>query len=447
MKRDPALNFDFIPYWTIPFRFFLTAPMFAMAAGLSLMLLGVQALAQEDVFLWQSRWLKEVIYTLHLLTLGTISMVMAGALFQVTSVVGGTMLPGGKASAATVHSLLVAGTVLFLVAMLGGGAWLYAAAACSLLSGFTILALSGLVAIQRSHRHSPTLGAMRLSLISLLTTVLIGTLLLVMNGFPEWFGFDRRWTDVHLTWALAGWVGLLIVGVSFQVIPMFHVTPSFALRLQQWLPLMTFGAVILVSVAAFFFSGEILFLIAKAVLLCCYGVYAVAVIRLLEKRKRKIEDITVQFWKTAAICLFLFILTQLLLALNLFEAWGARIWLIGGVFLVYGSVLSVIAGMLQKIVPFLSYLHMQRFCNGDFEAIKSLPHMRAILKINHSRWFFRLHLASLVALLLMIMVPRLTLLAGIIVCMQFGLLLFIVARVALMVRAAEHGSLSRANGS
>ncbi|WP_250655136.1 hypothetical protein [Alkalimarinus coralli] len=442
MKRDASLNFDFVPYWTIPYRFFLTAPLFAVAGGIALVILGAQLLWDGNEVLWQSRWLKEVIFTLHLITLGTITMVMVGALFQITTVVGGRLLPGGKVVPAIVYSSLVLGVLLFLAAMLNRYTWLYAGAALFIVFALLLLSCCGLIAIGKAQRRSPTLLSMRLAIVSLLITITIGGGLLLMNGYPDVVGFDRRWTDFHLLWALAGWVGLLIMGVSFQVVPMFHVTPSFSQRLQSWMPVLTFTNILITSAVAFFYPGGMLAAIAMGGLLACFAVYAGCLWRLLGKRKRKIEDITVLFWKTAIISLALFIVMQCLSGFGLFDHWGDKSWLVRGVILIFGVIVSVLGGMLQKIIPFLSYLHMQRFCAGNFEAIKALPHMRAILKIKHSRYFFRLHLMSLGLLIMMIIVPELTLLAGLSVCVEFSLLFFITARVAVMVWSAEHKPLA-----
>lgn len=447
MKRDATLNFDFVPYWTIPFRFFLTAPLFALLAGAVLSFLGGAFLLGGDLALWQSRWLKEVVFTLHLTTIGTVTMVMVGALFQITSVVGGRLLPGGQVVPTIIHSCLTVGAILFLVAMLSSVHWLFAAAACVILMGLVLLVGSGLWAISRAERSSPTLMAMTLSLISLFVMVCVGAGLLLMHGYPEIVGFDRRWTDFHMYWALVGWVGLLIIGVSFQVIPMFHVTPSFNLRFQYWWPVLIFIGLVVTTTINFFDVGEGVSSIAKAVLLGFFGVFGVYVWRLLDKRKRKIEDVTVLFWKTAVISLLMFIVLQFILELESagfgwVELKDDRVWLASGILLIFGVIVSVIGGMLQKIIPFLSYLHMQRFCAGDFEAIKSLPHMRAILKIQHSRYFYRLHLASLASLMLMIVIPAATLIAGLSICIEFSLLFYMTIRVVAMIRKAERNSLS-----
>lgn len=368
-------------------------------------------------------------------------MVMTGALFQMTSVVGGHLLPGGARVAAVVYGGLTVGSVLFLMAMIEGRPMLFLAAACSLVLAVGVLAVCGLIAIKRARRYTPTLMSMKLSLVSLLVMISVGAGLLLMYGYSDTFGFDRRWTDFHLLWALAGWVGLLIMGVSFQVIPMFHVTPSFNIHFQRGLPVVTFISLIAASLSGFLYPKESLFYLFLSLLLICFFTFSVYVWRLLNQRKRKLDDVTVSLWRVAVISFLAFIILQA--ASTLVDVESDQVWLLSGVLLVYGGVMSVIGGMLQKIIPFLSYLHMQRFCAGDFNAIKALPHMRAILKQQHSKYFYRLHVASLALLSLMMVVPQLTVLAGLVVCVEFMLLFYMVARVAVMVKRAENKHLAK----
>ena len=65
------LTLEQTPPLSVPFRFFLTAPLFGILAAL--LLLG------SDPTIFSSRWSLEVIMLTHLLTLGFISRVIFGA--------------------------------------------------------------------------------------------------------------------------------------------------------------------------------------------------------------------------------------------------------------------------------------------------------------------------------------------------------------------------------
>src|SRR4051794_18597510 len=105
------MQFEKSPPLTVPFRFFLTAPLFAMAAALLLSWQGPAALA--------SRWSPFALALTHLLTLGFLMMSMAGALLQILAVVTGIVVPRLRLTSIVVHAALTAGT-----ALLAAGFWL-----------------------------------------------------------------------------------------------------------------------------------------------------------------------------------------------------------------------------------------------------------------------------------------------------------------------------------
>ncbi|HEY5791152.1 MAG TPA: hypothetical protein VIX81_11035, partial [Gammaproteobacteria bacterium] len=99
----PGLSLDQAPPLAAPFRFFLTAPLFGLAAALFLLWSGADALA--------TRWSAAALVLTHLLTLGVLSMVMFGALLQMLPVVAGSPVAHPRLVAGAAHALLVAGTV------------------------------------------------------------------------------------------------------------------------------------------------------------------------------------------------------------------------------------------------------------------------------------------------------------------------------------------------
>ena len=66
---------------------------------------------------------------------------------------------------------------------------------------------------------------------------------------------------------------------------------------------------------------------------------------------------------------------------------------------IYFYLLSVIQGMLLKILPFLSYTHLQQRCLTNFLAMQFIPHMHDFLSKKHGQWLFYLHILSGVFLL------------------------------------------------
>ena len=86
MLSTAGLSLEQAPPIGVPFRFFLTAPLFTLAAGL--------LLAWQGEDLMASRWTPGALTGAHLIALGFLSQVMCGALFQMLPVLAGSRVPG-----------------------------------------------------------------------------------------------------------------------------------------------------------------------------------------------------------------------------------------------------------------------------------------------------------------------------------------------------------------
>ena len=389
--RMKGLTLDTIPPIHLPFRFFNTAPWMGMLAALVLLS------GAERAF--STQWSPELLGITHLLTLGFMTMVMLGAMFQLVPVISGRMIPGGTIVATLVHLLLLAGVLLLVAGFYWQAYWLFAWALPVLLAAFiTFLGALGSLLLRRIG-GGDSIYCIRFSALSLLITVVLGAARSAnFAGFPEPLGLANI-TNIHLAWGLLGWVLLLVMGVSYQVIPMFHVTPSYPTALARTLPAVVFLSLLLLTLI----DNTVVQALVVVALCTAAIVYASYTIGLLNKRKRKIPDITARFWRLSLICLMA---STLLLAgfyfaghLFLSAELQQRAPIIIGILMIYGFAGSVIMGMLQKIVPFLSYLHLQRRCMTNFELLKTLPHMGEIISEPRSRWQFRLHLSALLLLL------------------------------------------------
>ncbi|MEO8600318.1 MAG: permease, partial [bacterium] len=195
------LSFDQTPPVSVPLRFFLTAPVFAIIASLLLIWYGPQAL--------ESRWVPLTLTLTHLLTLGFLATAMVGAVVQILPVVAGVHLPRAQLTAGIVHFFLVVGTAALAGAFLLAQPLLFKLALLFL--GFAFLWLLGasVFGLWRVSDASATLWAIRLALIALLVTVILGATL--ASVFAWTFGLPLvELTDMHARWGLLGWVGLLV---------------------------------------------------------------------------------------------------------------------------------------------------------------------------------------------------------------------------------------------
>lgn len=174
------------------------------------------------------RWSPSVLTITHLLTLGFMAMVMIGALFQVFPVVMGIGIPGGRTVAGLVHVAFSLGTVLLAAGLIPvSWPWVMPVALSLLAGAFLLLLVSLAIGLVVARGNASIHLAVGAALMALLVTVVLGLLLGAGYGEGVGPGLDRRWTDLHAVWGLLGWAGLLVVGLAYEVVPMFQATPAY----------------------------------------------------------------------------------------------------------------------------------------------------------------------------------------------------------------------------
>lgn len=381
MTPQSGLSFDQAPPILVPFRFFFAAPLFAVLAAAVLLWQGPEML--------QSRWLPPFFALTHLMTLGFLGMTMMGAMFQMLPVVAGAPVARPVAISLTVFGLVAAG-----VSALAGGFLLASSGLMKLalgLLGVGFALFAGAVGLSLSRASvNATARSMRLAVIALVFTVTLG-LVLVSNYSWNWWLVERvRFTTLHLAWGLLGWVGLLVMGVSYQVVPMFQLTPAFPKRLTAWLGGSLFA--LLAAWSLLMLAGFESFapIVGGAVALG-FALFAVATLRLQRQRRRKLSDVTLLFWRFGLSALLL--TSALWLVGQFVPYWGdGQVYpVLLGMLFIAGFAVSVVNGMLYKIVPFLIWFHLQGRMVGTGA---KLPNMREILPENKMRRQMWLHFAA-----------------------------------------------------
>ncbi len=316
-----------------------------MAAGLLILIDG------GDLFI--SNWGTATIALTHLFTLGWLAMVMMGSFYQMVPVLVGGTVPFINVSR-IVHALFTAGVLFFASGLYLPSPWLTAAAMVLLAAAFILFILQIAVSILKVEADRPTVVAMRVSVAALVVTVILGVYFSGAHAelweFPE----NREvLTVTHLSMGLFGWVGGLIMGVGFHVIPMFYMTPQFPTdRAYLILGLHAF-TLILLPVALLSGFGWVwtvpLWIPGFAAAL----LFAWTIFSLAGARKRKIVDAALRSWKAGLVMLPL-----ALLALLAYQVTGDdRFVFFFGLLFILGFALTITVGMLYKIVPFLVWFH------------------------------------------------------------------------------------------
>jgi len=382
-----GLSLDQAPRLSIPAIFFLTIPIAVLAAGCILIASGVVALSTP--------WAPQTLALAHAGTLGVLAMAMAGALYQMTPVIAGTPVPFTPL-AHLVHALLLAGLAGFLWRLLGGPVFAMSAAIISLTMAFLAFLLPLGWALARPATQNETVQGMRLAVVSLAVVTLIG--LVMARGYAgDNFPAARvLWVQIHLTLALLGWVGGLIMSVSWQVIPMFYLAPPVSKTTMRWL----FGLLLCGLVLPFtsllvdggsdrlLLPGQLAALGAVPAALVIWLVHPVLILRNITLRKRKRSDASLLFWRAGLIS------ALLMIPVTLAALWlpDPRWQILFGWMAIWGWAAMIMHGMLSRIVPFLVWFHRYSPRVG----LEPVPSMRSLLSQRRIQIGFTLHLSSLV---------------------------------------------------
>lgn len=394
---ERVLSFDHTPTLSVPLRFFLSAPLFAAAAALLLLWQGPEALA--------SRWSPVTLALTHLMTLGVLASVMTGALLQILPVVFGASIPRPDVSASLIHVGLTLGTIALVTGFLLQQAIFFQIAIVLLLLALGGFAAIGLGALWRMPGKNDMLTTVRLSLASLAATVVLGSTAAAMFAWPQSEGRPlvpplpmTDLTNLHASWGLLGWVGLLIAGIAYQVVPMFQVTPQYPSRFTRWFARVLFLLLVMWSLLVALAPERPLFikLVLTEFLYGGYVAFALTTLYLLWQRKRPKPDPTTLFWRLALFnllaCIGCWIIGELLPQVSNAPAFPVVL----GVLFIIGFAFTVINGMLYKIVPFLVWYHLQ---NSSQAGGVRAPNVKQVLPDNMALGQLCLHAAAFVLLL------------------------------------------------
>jgi hypothetical protein len=329
---------------SIPFRFFLAGVVFHVLMWFALLLAAEEAVDYIG-------GLGITLGALHFLTLGVFASVAFGAALQMLPVATRQPMPTSwpirlgfwlyvPAVLVLVHGMASYDTAL----MMGGGA----------VAGAGMLLLAYLLADNlRRASDLPLASAYGwLATVSLVALVLAGLALVfdIELGFlPDHAGFAL----VHLVLAVFGFMGMLAIGFSHILVPMFALSPAPPRSIGKVGFVLWAGAILLAAAGALL-DSNVLFAAGAALALAASGVYLWTMGWIWRRRLRKHLGLS-------------FVLVRLswaLLPVSLAVALAASFGLAGdrgatlaGFIALWGWLLTFLLAILQRIMPFLASMH------------------------------------------------------------------------------------------
>ncbi len=378
MFDQNGLSLDQAPPVQVVFGLFLMGSLFGIIAGLSLFYY------RTDIYDFSST---AAIVMTHLLALGVMMSFMLGALFQMLPVIAGVVLEAPLPKANIIRFLLFSGVTTLLLGFVYHAPFLFLFA--SVFLGSALLYIGGimLIRLRKLSHHSASSKGMLFALSSLCILVLLGLYLALTHAQLAVGDYFLQARKLHYNFGLFGWMGLLIASISFQTVEMFYVTPAYPKIISHYLPMGTFLALLAMAFATVFSPAMIA--LFQPLLYIGLALYGLITLLRLSQRKRPLADATIWFWRTGMGSL---VLSMLLLLVAYFTEADAL--LPSGAVLFLSFALSVLFAMLYKIIPFLTWFHL------NSQGYLTTPMMHEIIHPKTAKKHFFIHFAMVVSLLL-----------------------------------------------
>ncbi|WP_457746740.1 hypothetical protein [Sulfurimonas sp.] len=406
-----GLSINQAPPISAPFRFFLTAPIFGILAGILIYF--------SDATILMNRYSIDTIVITHFITIGLFGFIMLGALTQMLPVLASIKIAKVRVVVALSHFLLVVGLLSMAFGMELGLKPFMLLAMSALGGGFLLMIISILYAIKDVENFTATIKGMRASLVFALLIVLMGLFLLYEYAVESVSSIHFSLANIHSVWAVFGFAGILIIGVAFQVLPMFYVAPRFKQFCKKRVVVLISTGLVIWMLLNIFVNEYAL--VAKLWIATFFWAFATTVWIKFNKRKRPISDVTVWYWRSASIFLTL----------------GSFLWIFDeffkheyivmvGILIGGGFILSIMIGMLYKIVPFLVWFHL------NAKGYMNIPTINEMINKNLAKIQFILFVVSLIGFIFSFYMPHVLKYSALSFIMSMILLEYNVVTVAMV---------------
>ncbi len=364
-----GLSTNQAPPISVPFRFFLTAPLFGIL--ISFVFFNFPA---EEIF---NRYSPVAIGTIHLFTLGILSQIVFGALQQMLPVLAGVVIKKPLIFANIVHTTLTFGTLFLSCGFIFSQELLFPIGAGLLCIAFGFFFFVIIRLLFKVKYITSTVNAMKIFALAGLVTALIGIYLIWQYIDVNINSYHYLITNIHILFASFGFAIILIMGVAFQVIPMFYVAKDFPKFIQNKFPRVLFCMMIL---CAIFIILKQDISIIKFIISFMIIIFALYGLNSLNNRKRLVSDVTLWYWKFS----FYSLIVSMLIFVTQFYKSDSLLAII----FIFGFLYPLLQGMIYKIIPFLSWFHLSS--RGYF----SIPNLREYIKEDSIKVQFYIYVSS-----------------------------------------------------
>ncbi len=299
----------------------------------------------------------------HLTTLGWISMIIFGALYQLVPVVLDVKLHNERLAKVNFY-IYALSIIMFVFAFwdMYNQTLLFQVGGSLMFISITLFSYNIMMSAYNAKRKLIAAKFIISSIFWFFTTAVFGLILVFQLTNPFLEINHLQFLKAHAHFGMVGWFLLLIIGVSSRLIPMFLVTHNLnEKKLSFALYIINLGLVALATV--FFMELSAMYIIASA-LLIVVGIasYVSFLIDAYKNRIKKILDIGMQH-SAMAILALIFPIAFAAIAPFTFEnqfEFSQQAVLVYGISIILGFVTSLLLGQTYKTLPFIVWLFEYR---------------------------------------------------------------------------------------
>ncbi|HIJ62059.1 MAG TPA: hypothetical protein HPQ04_05135 [Rhodospirillaceae bacterium] len=329
---------------SLPFRFFAAALIFHAGAW------GLLLLSGSDLpgFLGGPG---PMLAALHMITLGVAACTVFGAAIQLLPVAGQVSLAFTPVIKPAFWTIVI-GLLCLFHGMGSASQWAMEAGAALVIGALAVFALLIIDLLRRIAGMPEVTDPLWVSMASLLGVLGLAATL-VADGRGGFLADHRQFAAAHGALAIYGFMGMLVFGFSPLLMPMFTLGQSPDRRWCRYAAWLS-AAALAVALAGLLGDWEALILLGGALGLAAAAIHLWLMARLMKSRMRK------RLGESFVLVRLSWGLMPVSLLLGLAAADGLAVDITGPLFgfiAVFGWLLSLLTGVLQRIMPFLASMH------------------------------------------------------------------------------------------
>jgi hypothetical protein len=294
----------------------------------------------------------------HIATLGWITMIVFGAMFQLVPVVLQVKLFSEKLAEVQFWIFLF-GLIGMVISFFRFNTFLLTIFASLVSLAILLFIFNTTASMMKVKEWNITATYIAAALFYLLLTIAAG-IMMAVNLYHPYFRINHlEYLKVHAHLAFVGWVSIVIMGVSYKLIPMFSLSHGFSLKPAKWVFGFINAGLILLTIEYHFSERTIMLPIGAVFIGIGNLIFLYQVYLIMENRVRKILDVGLTYSMLSFEMMFLATMLGLFLVLENFllpEAF-IKLVLIYGYLILFGYFSMIIVGQMYKIVPFLVWYH------------------------------------------------------------------------------------------